>query len=365
MYALLRPALFNLEPERAHHLTLTALGRGRAVARRCFGDRVPEAPVEVMGLRLPNPIGLAAGLDKDGTCIDGLAALGFGFVEVGTVTPVAQAGNERPRLFRLTEQRGLLNRFGFNNAGVEALVARIRAANYDGVLGVNIGRNATTPPERAIDDYRAGLRAVHEVASYVTINVSSPNTAGLRDMQGGAGLDALLAALVAERDSLAAEHGRRLPLAIKVAPDLDAAALDALAGRVRHHGIDAVIATNTTTARDDLPPRWRDQAGGISGVPLRERATELIAALHRRLGDDIPIIGVGGIQSARDAEAKLAAGARALQLYTGLIYRGPRLIRDCVEAARVHTARERIRAQAAVVSGDRARARAGAGTAHR
>lgn len=365
MYSLLRPALFALEPERAHHLTLSTLSRAARWATRVYGARVPSAPVELMGLRLPNPVGLAAGLDKDGACIDGLAALGFGFLELGTVTPVAQSGNSRPRLFRLAGQRGLLNRFGFNNDGVEALVARVRAARYQGVLGINIGRNATTLPERAIDDYLASLRAVHAIASYVTINISSPNTKGLRDMQGGDRLDALLARLVAERDSLAAEHGSRVPLAVKIAPDLDAAGLDAVADRIVHHGIDGVIATNTTTGRDGLPPRWRDEAGGVSGVPVRARATAVIAALYERLGDTVPIIGVGGIQSARDAEDKLAAGARAIQLYTGLIYRGPGLVRDCVEAARVRAARERMMAQAGVVTADRARAATGARTPRR
>lgn len=333
MYSLMRPALFALEAERAHHLALAALSRGSGTARRCFGARVPDTPIEIMGLRLPNPVGLAAGLDKDGAHIDGLAALGFGFLEIGTVTPRPQPGNPRPRLFRLPAQRAIINRFGFNNGGVDALITRIAAAKYRGVLGINIGRNKDTPAERATDDYLICLRAVYDIASYVTLNVSSPNTRGLRDLQSRDSLDELLARVLAERDALAVSHGHRLPLAVKIAPDLDEAALDAIADRVRHHAIDAVIATNTTIDREGVPLRWRNEAGGLSGVPLRARSTAVIAALHERLGNDIPIIGVGGIQSARDAMDKLDAGARALQLYSGLIYRGPALVRECVAAA--------------------------------
>lgn len=332
MYALARPGLFALEPERAHHLTLDLLRRHTALVRRLYGARVSQAPVEVMGLRLPNPIGLAAGLDKDGACIDGLAALGFGFLELGTVTPVAQPGNPKPRLFRLVEQRALINRFGFNNDGVDALVERVARARYDGVLGINIGKNAATPPEDAVTDYLSCLKAVYDVASYVTVNVSSPNTKGLRDMQGRDSLDALLGALVAERDRLAHNAGKRVPLAVKIAPDLDAAGLDAVADRLLYHGIDAVIATNTTLSRAGLPPRWWQQAGGLSGAPLRARATEVVAHLHARLGDRIPIIGVGGIMNARAALEKLEAGARAVQLYSGLIYGGPQLVRECAQA---------------------------------
>ena len=365
MYALARPALFALEAERAHRLTLNTLARGAPLAQRLYGARVPSAPVDIMGLRLPNPVGLAAGLDKDGTCIDGLAALGFGFIEIGTVTPVAQSGNAAPRLFRLPEQRAIINRMGFNNAGIETLVKQARAAQYAGVLGINIGKNAKTPPKRAIDDYRAGLRAVYDVASYISINVSSPNTRGLRDLQGRDNLDALLGELVAERDRLADERGRRVPLAVKIAPDLDGGDLDAIAQTLLKHGIDAVIATNTTVARDALPLRWREQAGGLSGAPLRRAATQVIAGLYARLGDDVPIIGVGGIQSARDAVDKLDAGARVLQIYSGLIYRGPGLVRECVQSARVWQSRRRMMAQASIVSGDRAHAATGDRTQHR
>jgi len=355
MYALARPGLFALEPERAHHLTLGALSRYSGLARRMYGDRVPNAPLDLMGLRLSNPIGLAAGLDKDGRCIDGLAALGFGFIELGTVTPVAQPGNDKPRLFRLVDQRGLINRFGFNNDGVAALIARVQASRYDGVLGINIGKNKTTPAERAAEDYCACLDAVYDIASYVTINVSSPNTQGLRDMQGRDSLDRLLGAVIARRDELAATRGRRLPLAVKIAPDLDDAGLDAIADRLLFHRIDAVIATNTTISRDDVPLRWRAQDGGLSGVPVRRRATAVIAALHARVGDRLPIIGVGGIQSGRDAVAKLEAGASALQIYSGLIYRGPGLIRECAHAAARWQARRRMVAQAGIINRDRAR----------
>ncbi|MES1925093.1 dihydroorotate dehydrogenase 2 [Salinisphaera sp. T31B1] len=358
MYAFARAGLFALEPERAHHLTLSALARHADLARRVYGRRVPSAPLELMGLRLANPIGLAAGLDKDGACIDGLAAIGFGFLELGTVTPVAQPGNDRPRLFRLVDQRALINRFGFNNDGVEALVARVRAARFDGVIGINIGKNASTPADRAVDDYLACLEAVYDIASYVTINVSSPNTRGLRDMQSRENLDALLGSLVARRDALAEARGRRLPLAVKIAPDMNDAALDGVAELLVRHRMDALVATNTTTGRADLPLRWRNQAGGLSGVPVRARATEVIAAMHARLGEAVPIIGVGGIQSAQDALAKLEAGASALQIYTGLIYRGPALIRECAAAAAQWQARRRVVAQAGVVSRDRAHATA-------
>ena len=333
VYPLVRRGLFRLDGERAHRLTLGALARSAYWVRQIYGVRVPIAPVEIMGLRLPNPIGLAAGLDKDGTCIDGLAALGFGFIEIGTVTPRAQAGNPRPRLFRLVGEGALINRLGFNNAGVDALVERVRAVRYQGVLGVNLGKNRDTPAEHAVDDYIDGLRRVFDVASYVTINISSPNTRGLRELQARDSLHALLAQLVAERDALAADRGRRVPLAVKIAPDLDSTALDAIADCLLGHGIDAVIATNTTVDRAGIPARWQDEAGGLSGLPLRARSTAVIAALHKRLGDRLPIIGVGGIQSAADARAKLDAGARALQIYSGLIYRGPTLIRDCARVA--------------------------------
>ncbi|MES1927657.1 dihydroorotate dehydrogenase 2 [Salinisphaera dokdonensis CL-ES53] len=358
MYSFARDALFALEPETAHDVTLRTLARTAPLARRLYGRHVPHAPVDLMGMQLPNPIGLAAGLDKDGRCIDGLAALGFGFVEIGTVTPEPQAGNDRPRLFRLPEQRALLNRMGFNNDGVEALVARVKASKRAGALGINIGKNAATPADKATDDYLVALRAVYEFASYVTINISSPNTQGLRDMQGRDSLDELLGLLRAERDRLADQHDRYVPLAVKIAPDLDEEQLDAIADRLLHHGIDGVIATNTTISREGLAPRWWQEAGGLSGVPVRPASTRVIAALHARVGTKIPIIGVGGIQSARDATEKLEAGATALQIYTGLIYKGPALVRECAQAAALVRAGQRASALKDLVGTDRARASA-------
>lgn len=334
MYALIRPALFGLEAERAHELTLDWLSRTAPAAYRLYGARVPSLPTTVMGLSLPNPVGLAAGLDKNAAHVDGLGALGFGFIEVGTVTPEPQPGNPKPRLFRLPEQRALLNRFGFNNAGAPALVDHLSQASYGGVVGINIGKNKTTPAEHAVADYMSALHTVYDHADYVTLNVSSPNTAGLRDWQGADALDALLSAVVAERDRLVDERGRYVPLALKIAPDLDEAGVDAIVARLRHHRIDGVIATNTTTAREALPLAWREEAGGVSGRPVRAPSNRVIAALYARLGDEIPIIGVGGIMSGTDAAAKMAAGACAVQLYTGLIYRGPGLVGEAVSAIR-------------------------------
>ena len=359
MYAFARSALFALEPETAHDVTLRTLAHSAAIARRVYGRKVAHVPVDLMGLQLPNPIGLAAGLDKDGRCIDGLAALGFGFVEVGTVTPEPQAGNARPRLFRLPAQRALLNRMGFNNDGVAALVERAKRRRGTTALGINIGKNATTPAERAVDDYLKALDGVYAIADYITINISSPNTKGLRDMQSRDSLDGLLAAVREARDRRAEADGRYVPLAVKIAPDLDAAQLDAIAERLLYHRIDGVIATNTTIARDGVDLRWTNEAGGLSGVPLRARSTAMIAALHERLGSAIPIIGVGGIQSARDARDKLEAGATALQCYTGLIYQGPRLIADCARAAALVQAGQRARTLKNVVTRDRARVSAG------
>lgn len=333
MYTLIRPALFALDAERVHHLTLSALAHTAPVMRWLYGRHVPACPVRVMGLDLPNPVGLAAGLDKDARAIDGLAGLGFGFLEMGTVTPLAQPGNSKPRLFRVSARNAIINRMGFNNDGVQALCARVRASHHDGVLGINIGRNATTAPDRAVDDYLASLAAVYALASYVTINISSPNTQGLRDMQAGAALDELLGRLVVARDNLAVQHGRRVPLAVKIAPDLKQADIATIAERLRAHGIDGVIATNTTISRLGMPERWQDEAGGLSGRPVAGPSLRVIRALADQLDGALPIIGVGGIDSGATAVEKLAAGASAIQLYSGLIYRGPALVRECVEAA--------------------------------
>ncbi len=345
-YALLRPLVFALDAETAHGVTLRAL---KTLTRAGLVPAPKPAPMhcarQVMGISFPNPVGLAAGLDKNGEFIDALSRLGFGFLEIGTVTPRAQPGNPRPRVFRLPQSRAVINRLGFNNDGVDRLVRNVRSARYRGVLGVNIGKNADTPMERATDDYVACLRKVYSLASYVTVNVSSPNTRDLRTLQEAGELDRLLGALKAEQERLADEHGKHVPLAVKIAPDLDAAQLRSIAETLRRRSIEAVIATNTTTARDAVAGQpHADEAGGLSGAPLADRATAVIEQLADALGGEIPIIGVGGILGADEARRKLRAGARLVQLYTGLIYRGPQLVTECVSAlceSRVETADER------------------------
>ena len=334
LYPLFRPLLFAADPELAHDVALGGLDAAARVGlAQLAASRLPQAPVEAMGLRFPNRVGLAAGLDKNAAHLKGLATLGFGFIEAGTVTPRAQPGNPRPRMFRVVEAQALINRLGFNNGGVDAFVANVARSGYRGILGINIGKNFDTPNERAADDYVACLRAVHAHASYVTINVSSPNTKGLRDLQAEAALSALLARIVAERDDLAQKHGRCVPLAVKIAPDLDDAAVNAVARLLVAHRLDGVIATNTTIARDGvagLP--HADEAGGLSGAPLRERSTAVLRTLAKALDGAVPIIGVGGILAAGDAQQKIDAGATLVQLYTGLIYRGPDLVAECVRA---------------------------------
>jgi dihydroorotate dehydrogenase len=286
-----------------------------------------------MGIRFPNPVGLAAGLDKNGEYIDALAALGFGFIEIGTVTPLPQPGNPRPRLFRIPAARAVINRLGFNNHGVDKLVENVRNSAYRGVLGINIGKNADTPLERAVDDYVQCLRKVFPVASYVTVNISSPNTQGLRELQQVDELDRLLAKLKHEHRELTQGQGRCVPLAVKIAPDLDGAQIAAIAGALERHAIDAVIATNTTLARDDVATlQHGTEAGGLSGAPIKIRSTTVVSELTQALKGTIPVIGVGGIMTARDAKEKITAGAQLVQLYTGLIYRGPELVHECVRA---------------------------------
>jgi len=334
LYPLFRPLLFAADPELAHDVALGGLDAAARVGlAQLAASRLPQAPVEAMGLRFPNRVGLAAGLDKNAAHLKGLATLGFGFIEAGTVTPRAQPGNPRPRMFRVVEAQALVNRLGFNNGGVDAFVANVARSGYRGILGINIGKNFDTPNERAADDYVACLRAVHAHASYVTINVSSPNTKGLRDLQAEEALSALLARIVAERDDLAQKHGRCVPLAVKIAPDLDDAAVNAVARLLVAHRLDGVIATNTTIARDGvagLP--HADEAGGLSGAPLRERSTAVLRTLAKALDGALPIIGVGGILAAGDAQQKIDAGATLVQLYTGLIYRGPDLVAECARA---------------------------------
>ena len=334
LYPLFRPLLFAADPERAHAIVFAGLDAAARVGiAQLAAPRLPLSPVEAMGLQFPNRVGLAAGLDKNAEHLAGLATLGFGFLEAGTVTPRAQPGNPRPRMFRIGPARALINRLGFNNDGVERFVANVERARYRGVLGINIGRNFDTPNEHAADDYVACLRAVHAHASYVTINVSSPNTRGLRDLQAEGALAALLARLTAERDALAERHGRRVPLAVKIAPDLAPDAVEAIARLLVRARIDAVIATNTTLARDGvegLP--HADEPGGLSGAPLAARSTAVVRRLAVALDGALPIIGVGGILSGEDARDKIAAGATLVQLYTGLVYRGPDLVAECVRA---------------------------------
>lgn len=321
-----------MDPERVHEWTLAGLERtARPGKPHWLAGPVPDKPVEVMGLRFPNPVGLAAGMDKDGRCIEGFGSLGFGFLELGTVTPRPQPGNPKPRLFRLPEHEGIINRMGFNNRGVDALMANLETSSYRGVIGVNIGKNFDTPIERAEADYTLALRKVYARADYVAVNISSPNTSNLRELQKGGALTSLLRALDRSRAQLEKEHGRRTPIAVKIAPDMDEAQLDFLAEALPEAGMDAVIATNTTLDRKAVEGHRRaGEGGGLSGAPVRQRSTEVIRQLSERLEGRLPIIGVGGVFSAEDAREKLDAGASLVQVYTGLIYRGPRLISEIV-----------------------------------
>ncbi len=332
LYRLARPLLFALEPERAHDLVFGLLESARGVGLSgLLTGAPPRLPVRCMGMDFPNPLGLAAGLDKNGDHIDALLDLGFGFVEVGAVTPRPQPGNPRPRLFRLPEAQALINRMGFNNLGVDHLVQNFRRRTPRGIVGVNIGRNFDTPAERSAEDYVECLRKVYPYASFITANVSSPNTEGLRALQYGDAIDALLGALARERAELEQRHGRRVPLAVKLAPDLQDTEIDAAADRVLDHGLEAVIATNTTVNRNGVEHLARSrEAGGLSGVPLRQRSTEVVARLARRMQGRAVVIGVGGVFNAADAREKLSAGATLVQIYTALIYRGPRVVGEIV-----------------------------------
>ena len=325
-YALARPFLFSLDPETAHHLALS-------LARFSVRASIPDRPVTAMGIRFPNPVGLAAGLDKDAAHIDSLARLGFGFIEVGTVTPLPQAGNPRPRIFRIVEKNSLINRFGFNNVGVDAFVANASRARWQGILGINIGKNAATPPDRAADDYAFCLEKVYGHASYVTVNISSPNTKGLRDLQQERQLEQLLARLAGVRERLARVHGKRVPLALKVAPDLQEREIETISAAVLRHRIDGLIATNTSTSRQGVEESPQaSEAGGLSGAPILGKSTAVLASFRDRLAGKVALIGAGGILSGDDARRKTDAGAALVQLYTGLIYRGPALVRECVSA---------------------------------
>ena len=333
-YDLIRPLLFRLDPETAHRLTLPLLAQ---IARLPLAAPPHSAPARVMGLNFPNRLGLAAGLDKDGEAIDAWFAMGFGHVEIGTVTPRPQPGNPRPRLFRLPEARGVINRMGFNNHGIDALLAHVARARRPGILGINIGKNADTPIERATDDYLIGLTKAYAAADYITVNISSPNTKNLRELQGGAALDPLLGRLKAEQMRLSDQHGKYTPIAIKIAPDLEPTQIDEMADLFRRHRIDAVIATNTTLARHGVEHLAHgNEAGGLSGAPVFAASTRVLAAFHTALANEIPLIGAGGVLCGAEAHAKLAAGASLVQLYSGLIYRGPALIRECIEALAAH-----------------------------
>ncbi len=334
IYPLIRPLLFTLDPETAHHVTLDTLRVAHKLGLLpLLAKRPADNPRTVMGLTFPNPVGLAAGLDKNGDYINALAALGFGFIEIGTVTPRAQPGNPKPRLFRLPEAQAIINRMGFNNHGVDALVANVKRAKYQGILGINIGKNADTPLANAADDYLICLRKVYAHASYVAINISSPNTSNLRQLQGNDQLDALLAALKMEQGKLAELHGKYVPLAVKIAPDLDKEQIQQIAALLMRHHIDGVIATNTTLSREgvQLLPQ-HNEAGGLSGAPLRDQSTTIIRELAATLQGALPIIGVGGILRGDDALEKVRAGATLVQLYSGLIYRGTDLIAECAAA---------------------------------
>ncbi|MEO7755118.1 MAG: quinone-dependent dihydroorotate dehydrogenase [Dokdonella sp.] len=336
MYALARSFLFCLDAERAHDLGLTSIEAAyRTGLNPLLAAKAKSLPVEAFGLHFENPVGLAAGLDKNGAHIDALASLGFGFVEVGTTTPRAQSGNPKPRMFRLPEHEAVINRLGFNNDGVDALVRNAERARFTGVLGINIGKNKDTPNERAIDDYLLCLERVYARASYITVNISSPNTQGLRDLQEEETLKRFIGTLREAQERLGTKHGKRKPMLLKIAPDLSEAELDSMAEVLRAAKIDGVICTNTTIDRSPVAGhRHATEAGGLSGKPVFEKSTAVLRGMSRRLGPQIPLIGVGGIVCGGNAAAKFDAGAALVQFYTGMIYRGPALIGDCVEAIR-------------------------------
>ena len=339
-YAFARPFLFGLDAEQAHELTLGSIAKLQNTPAQCLWQQARVSdPVTLAGLKFPNRVGLAAGLDKNGRCIDGLGAMGFGFIEVGTVTPLGQPGNPKPRMFRLPEQQALINRLGFNNDGLEAFLANVRRAHSfrkaGGIVGLNIGKNAATPIERAVDDYLIGLAGVYPHADYVTVNISSPNTKNLRALQSDQALDDLLSALQARKLELAQEHRKAVPVFVKIAPDLDEDQVGVIAATLRSKGLDGVIATNTTIERgmvQRLP--HADETGGLSGAPVLQASNRVIRLLRAALGAGYPIIGVGGVTSGAAARSKIEAGADLVQLYTGLIYRGPALVSEAAAALR-------------------------------
>jgi dihydroorotate dehydrogenase len=336
-YSLARPFLFGLDPETAHELTMHSLARAQGTPLEwAYCSAMVDDPIELAGLKFPNRVGLAAGLDKNARCIDGLGAMGFGFVEVGTVTPKAQPGNPKPRMFRLPQADALINRLGFNNDGLDAFIANVKRSSFrrkGRILGLNIGKNAATPIEDATSDYLLCLDGVYPHADYVTVNISSPNTKNLRALQSDEALDALLGAVSQRRGQLAKEHGHRVPIFVKIAPDLDEAQIDVIAATLKRHGMDGVVATNTTISREavkGLP--HAEEAGGLSGAPVLAASNRVIGQLRAALGKKFPIIGVGGVMSADDAVSKIRAGADVVQIYTGLIYRGPGLVAEAARA---------------------------------
>lgn len=335
LYNLARTALFSLDAEHAHELTLATFKNFPRLATAPFACRTATAPVELMGLKFPNRVGLAAGLDKNGECIEAWGRLGFGFVEVGTVTPRPQPGNPKPRMFRLPRHQAIINRLGFNNKGVDYLLGQVARTSYDGILGINIGKNFDTPIEKAADDYLICLRKVHAAASYITVNISSPNTKNLRDLQGEEQLNDLLRQLRDEREKLAQEQGFRKPMLVKIAPDISGVQIEHIAEAAKQFGIDGLIATNTTVTRPQLErDTLAQQQGGLSGAPLRELANETLRKLRAAVGPDYALVGVGGVISGEDARVKRQAGANLVQVYTGFIYRGPALIGECASNLR-------------------------------
>ncbi|WP_136679201.1 quinone-dependent dihydroorotate dehydrogenase [Neptunomonas sp. XY-337] len=333
-YNLARSLMFQMDAERSHNLALGGMNAAAALGLpSLMGAQTLEDPVEVMGIRFPNRVGLAAGLDKNGSAIDGLAAMGFGFIEVGTVTPRPQAGNPKPRLFRIPEHNAIINRMGFNNAGVDALLANVDKARFNGVLGINIGKNKDTPNEQANDDYIYCLRKVYSRASYITVNVSSPNTPGLRTLQFGESLNTLLEALKNEQAKQVHLHDRYVPIAVKIAPDMNEEETYMVANALKTYEMDGVIATNTTLSREGVESSpLKDEAGGLSGAPVRNKSTKVIRTLSQALDGALPIIGVGGITEGFDAAEKIEAGASLVQVYSGFIYRGPSLVTDSIRA---------------------------------
>ncbi len=337
-YPILRPLLFSLDPETAHEITLKLLkaAHGFGMSKVIYPS-IQAKPVHVMGLDFKNPVGLAAGLDKNGDAIDAMAALGFGFIEIGTVTPRPQPGNPKPRLFRLPEHQAIINRMGFNNLGIDHLLSQVTQSAYTGILGINIGKNFDTPIEHAVGDYLIGLRKAYPFASYITINISSPNTKNLRQLQQGDDIKTLISALKEEQLKLHQEHGKYVPLALKIAPDLSDDEISHIAKLLLEFAVDAVIATNTTIARDAIAGHpLANEAGGLSGAPVKEKSTAVVRSLAAELQGRCPIIAAGGILSGRDAEDKLAAGASLVQIYTGLIYKGPQLIADIIRHINAH-----------------------------